>query len=322
MKTKIVYTLISSDKDFFTEQTLISMYSLKMHNPDAHIALLIDNATFASFIGKRERIKEYVNEFIIVKVPEEFNAKERSRFIKTSIRQNISGDYLYIDNDTIIRDSLSEIDDFQFDLGAVLDYHAKLDERKPHMKSNIELYLKKTKKEFWGSNYYFNSGVMYVKDKEITHKFYEAWHKMWNIDRIHYNLYMDQAVLAQINVKMCNVITELSGIYNCQFLIPTSAPYFLKPKIIHYLCTAARAFILNSDSVLKEVKEKGITEKIKYIIKNPQETLLENSHIISEADFNLMMSPMGLLGRKLSRDYKWSNRVARFIYRLFGLKLD
>ena len=41
MKTKIVYVLVSTDKDFYLEQAYVSMYSAKYHMPDAHIALLV-----------------------------------------------------------------------------------------------------------------------------------------------------------------------------------------------------------------------------------------------------------------------------------------
>ena len=55
MKTKIVYVLVSSNNDIYLEQAYVSMYSVKYYMPDAHITLLTDKLTEATFIGIRKK---------------------------------------------------------------------------------------------------------------------------------------------------------------------------------------------------------------------------------------------------------------------------
>lgn len=35
MKTKIIYVLVSNENDCYLEQALVSIYSLRLYNPDA-----------------------------------------------------------------------------------------------------------------------------------------------------------------------------------------------------------------------------------------------------------------------------------------------
>ena len=321
MKTKIVYTLVSAESDYYIEQTLVSMYSLRKHNSTCHIVLMTDTETLKSLHEKRARIKDYLNEIIVVNSPDGFNPIERSRFIKTSVRQHVDGDFLYIDNDTIIVDSLEAIDSFDCEIGAVLDYHKLLNERNERMGSNINGYLKKTKKLFWGNHQYFNSGVIYCKDTNDTHLFYNEWHNIWAEERKKFGIRFDQPSFAQANEKTHHIVQEIDGAYNCQIMVNGCARFFLSPIIIHYYASAKLSFPLNNKDFLLKIRREGITEEIEYVIDNPQIVYLENSHIISDEDFNIIQSPMGLLGRKLARDCKWTNSIAKFIYRFKDIKL-
>ena len=53
MKTKIVYTVVSDETDIFIEQALLSIFSLRKHNPNAYVELVIDSLTNESTKGKR-----------------------------------------------------------------------------------------------------------------------------------------------------------------------------------------------------------------------------------------------------------------------------
>ena len=124
MKTRIVYVVVSDETDIFLEQALLSIFSLRRHNPNVIVELVLDQATNDSIIGKRSEIKKYVNKITIIEVSTKYNKGQRSRWIKTNLRNLIEGDFLFIDTDTIITDSLEGIDDFEGDIGAVKDKHA------------------------------------------------------------------------------------------------------------------------------------------------------------------------------------------------------
>ena len=109
MKTKIVYVLTSSKEDTYLEQTLISVYSARLHNPYADILVVTDNATANTIKGGRAEIKKYLSDIVVVDIPAEYNNMQKSRYIKTNLRKFVEGDFLYIDSDTVIAESLAEI---------------------------------------------------------------------------------------------------------------------------------------------------------------------------------------------------------------------
>jgi hypothetical protein len=41
MKTKIIYVLVSNENDCYLEQALVSIYSLRLYNPDANVFYLL-----------------------------------------------------------------------------------------------------------------------------------------------------------------------------------------------------------------------------------------------------------------------------------------
>ena len=57
MKTKIVYVVVSDETDIFLEQALLSIFSLRKHNPEAFVELVVDQITNDSISGKRSEIK-------------------------------------------------------------------------------------------------------------------------------------------------------------------------------------------------------------------------------------------------------------------------
>lgn len=126
MKTKIVYVVTSDETDVYLEQTLLSVFSLRKHNPNAFVELVVDQDTNATIAGKRGEILKYIDNKVVVNVPKEYNKKEASRYLKTNVREYVSGDYLFIDSDSIITDKLDEIDLFDGDIGAVINNHVPI----------------------------------------------------------------------------------------------------------------------------------------------------------------------------------------------------
>lgn len=170
MKTKIVYAVSSDESDSYLEQALLSVFSLRKHNADAFVELVVDQDTDATITGKRREILKYIDNKVVVNIPEEYNKLCRSRWLKTSLREHVKGDFLYIDNDTIITDDLSEIDSYGFSIGAVINAHVLFSLRKE------ERYAKKIMKnaphEGWNCSEdtpFFNGGVLLVKDTTESH---------------------------------------------------------------------------------------------------------------------------------------------------------
>ncbi len=236
MKTKIVYVLVSSEKDYYLEQAYVSMYSLRQHNPKAQICLVADTDTVEGIRNNevRGRLATYVDEFVSVDFPEHVSMKERSRALKTSLRKHVSGTFLFVDTDTVICGDLSEIDGWQFDLGIVLDLHSHLN-RHPYGKGIKATIKKMYNVEVPDGIDYYNSGVMFVKDNEKTHDFFQRWHENWQKTKDLPGGFRDQQSLIKTEIDLNGFIYPMSGDYNCQIL--GSIQYLHTGKILHFFNT-------------------------------------------------------------------------------------
>ena len=107
--TKYVFVLTSSPKDFYCEQTLVAVASLRVHNPGAFVTLLTDDRTLATLTGNRAALKDAVDEIKALTLDEKLTPMLRSRFLKTSIRNVIDGDFLFLDSDIAVAHNTSSI---------------------------------------------------------------------------------------------------------------------------------------------------------------------------------------------------------------------
>ena len=291
MKTKIVYVVSSNETDVYLEQALLSVFSLRKHNPNAYVELVVDQDTDATITGKREEILKYIDHKVVVNIPEEYNNLSRSRWLKTSLRQHIKGVFLYIDADTIITDDLSEIDSFPFSLVALINAHVPICLRKN------TFYMKKIKKnaleEGWNCSDeipFFNSGVLFVKDTTESYEFFSSWHKTWNDFYIRYGRLADQAPLAATNEQFNYMIKEMSGTWNCQVAL-NGISYLANAKIMHYLMYNKYSYpwIFYNHEILTEIKELGsISDKISKLVDEAKSSFDVPNMIISGEDLECL----------------------------------
>ena len=321
---KYVYVLVSSENDYYAEEALVSMYSLKKYNPTAEIILILDKNTFDSLKGIRGKIHEYVDEFVMANTPLDYMPIQKSRFLKTSLRKYIIGDFLYIDNDTLITGDLSELENFEIELGAVYDNHRNdWNEQMPFpMVKEYYKCLGYERIPFYNITHHFNGGLIYSKDTPLSHKLYSRWHELWLEGSIH-GFHSDQPTLWLANLEMQNPIIPINGIYNCQVPYYLSLKFLEAAKIVHYFSSynIFQGFFLQDKKILKYIKTNGIDPKIIRLIDNAKQNFWENIVVVKGTELNIYNSANVVLARKLSRDFPWTNKLSKFFYRLFGYKI-
>ena len=286
MTTKLLYVLVSSYADIYLEQAYISMYSAKYYMPDCHITLLTDRLTSDSFIGERRVESSLADEVIVVDINPCFTPQKRSRLLKTGAREYVKGDYLFIDCDTIIVRDLSDVDAFDYAIGACRDTHSSFPDN-PYKGMCIK-DVRKLGRNISEEKVYFNSGVMYVKDIPQTHKFYDEWKRNYELG-YEKGVSMDQPSLALTNIDSDYLISEMPDIWNCE--LKHGIKYLKDAFIVHYLCTNTsinndkQFFLLNDEEVLIEVKRTGqITELIKSVVCDPFCGIAEVTHCFAGKD--------------------------------------
>jgi lipopolysaccharide biosynthesis glycosyltransferase len=284
---KFLYCLASSDKDIYLERLLCSITTLRYYNKNAFVSLLVDDLTAASLTGFRAKVKEMANEFKVAEFPKNMPLKNRSRQLKTRARNIIDGDFLYLDNDTIICSEISEDEMPNCEIGAVADLHTNFEKYQQQCKAYKLLPIEKYKKLGFttpSNGKYFNGGVFFVKDTELTRNFFKYWQETQSIYSGN-GFALDQPALSQTNIKFNYLITELDGTWNSMFEYDVN--YIHKAKIMHFIqiLGSARPRIkihpLMESKFYEEIKkEQKISEEQLKIMLNPKENFYSNTYLI------------------------------------------
>ena len=317
MKTNILYVLVSNEKDIFWEQTFISIHSLLRTNGSVNISILMDDKTRQSLKGKREDLLKLITEPIVVELEESLSNKEKSRILKTNMRNYVEGDFLFIDSDTIILDDLSEIDMCEYDLAAVYERNRKFKE--DHGRINHIETTRRLGDALNDNDEYFNSGVMLVKDTPTNRSFFKSWNDRWR-EGVTQNVYFDQPSLGCVNKEYGNIIRELDGKWNCQGRFCFC--YIRDSKIFHYMYDKFFDFPLLNKDYLKA--HSVISEEIEAIIRNPINYVTPVNEVITGEEVKRIHSRMFALIRaidvKAPSLYSMIEKTLDCLYSLF-LKL-
>ncbi len=318
MKTKLVYVLVSTDNDLYWEQALLSVFSARYYNPTVEIILVTDDKTNATLQGKRAKILDYITTIKVIEINAEYTNQQRSRILKTTLRQRIAGDYLFIDCDTIITTSLSEADTFLFDIAAVQDAHISL-QKSPVFRNYLHKIDKKTGWNISQELLHFNSGVLYVKDNACAKKFYADWHNYW-LESMQKGYSIDQPALAMANNVNNHIVCELPGEWNCQ--LRYGLRYFPSCKIIHFCATDTPSlaeqplFELMSRNTYRAIKQSGeIDETMAEMLKHPKDFVAGQTDILANNDVLIWNAETGLFIRRVyynfPRIFKCFNFVSK-----------
>lgn len=299
MKTPVLYVLTSTEKDLYLEELWVSVYSLRHYNKDVVIYVLSDNPT-AERIRKTPELFEQINHIITVSVPDDYPSKERSRFIKTNIRNLVKGDFLFIDTDTVICGSLADIDNLNIkNIGMVPELHGSFKEHLTYTFTVADVQrifgIDASKSPYW-----FNSGCMLVRDNEFTHEFFEKWQQNWKYSALEKDNSSDQRALLKTDHDYSYVIECIPDVYNSQ--IAMSMKWFYEAKIVHFW-HFRKFFTPNmnfspflSHQLYKDIRTEGtISDNIANTILQCKSSFCNDSMICGEDEIKLIFSPVNTI---------------------------
>jgi hypothetical protein len=310
---KYLYVLVSNSADYYSEQAFLSIYSLKQKTPNAFVSLLVDNQTAEYLENDFKELIKSVNEFKIVDLDSKYSNKEKSRILKTTMRQHIDGDFLFIDCDTVICEDLSEIEKCEYDIGCVLDTHVTMDKHS-YKQMIIHNYKQCGFNKCIDYKFHFNSGIIYCKDNHLTRNFFNDWHSLWLISQKQ-KIIIDQPSFNYAHIKNAEIIKELNGEWNCQ-LIHGGARFLSTAKIIHYFSSVGKfrcPYSINNAKIFELVREtKGIATNLHKLLETPKSLFEEQTTLVVIPASVLYQAPV----RELVRLYN-KNSFIYTIYRYF-----
>lgn len=319
MKTQIVYALTASPNDLFLQETWASVYSLRLYEHDRDVKVLCNKPT-ADYIRRFPELVALFTEIIVVDVPEDYGQDYCSRVIKTSIRQHISGKFLYVDTDTIFAGSLEYIDELTCDVAAVPEFNVPASDYYFR-----DTYIGKVRRFFnidvSDAPRLHNGGVIYAADTPMAHEFYKRWYDNWYDSAVVRRCGVaDQPPLMKADKDMGYIVAELPSEYNCQMAM--CIEHFFEARIIHYihfylLPAPHNPFI--DKSIYKQIKCDGaVTETTAKIIRNPKSAFKTPSAIVDGKTIEFLLSSPGHVFLCVFRHGGWMLSIMHKVSAVFN----
>lgn len=299
----------------------MAIASLRVHNPNAFVTLLIDDKTAETLTGNRAQLKNAVDELKVLTLDEKLSPMLRSRYLKTVMRNEVDGDFLYMDSDIAIVGDLSIPEEWRGGIYAVLDFHTNL-----HKAINRKKVLNAAKMLGFSpikNDEIFNGGVMFASDTAQAREFFKKWHELWQYC-VSKNYPFDMAALAETDYSFGYVIQKMPGEWNCQ--LAYGKRFLPQGKVLHFfgsriVDTRGRAVPPSMDVFLPKILRKDFYTNLK----NIPVTVLEDKRITineyyddvirnAKDSFLYQTKKVGLLGADIVRSYAFAKSLA-FLYK-------
>ena len=307
MIPQIVYVLVANEKNLYLEEMWVSIFSLRRHHPDATVKVLMDVET-KEYIIRFPQLTSMIDETVVVQTPAGYNAKQRSRQIKTTIRNVLKGDYIFIDTDTVI---CKPLDGIVEDIAEMKDFKGIAAVREGHVTMKDTLFPPTgTVKRIFDidisqSPLMTNSGVMFVADIPFTHEFYKRWNENWKRSCFEKGNSQDQPSLYATDCQYGYVIRELSGIYNAQ--VAMSLKYYADAVILHWW---HMDFIEDQSfspyfslEIYQDLKKEGeITPQIEELIINAKQSFVSPTMPVGKEHILFLFSPAGKIFNRIYKE--------------------
>lgn len=307
MIPQIVYVLVANEKNLYLEEMWVSIFSLRRHHPEATVKVLVDMET-KEYLSRFPQLTSMIDETVVVQTPAGYNAKQRSRQIKTTIRNVLTGDYIFIDTDTVI---CKPLDGIVEDIRELKDFRGIAAVREGHVTMKDTLFPPTgTVKRIFDidisqSPLMTNSGVMFVADIPFTHEFYKRWNENWKRSCFEKGNSQDQPSLYATDCQYGYVIRELSGIYNAQ--VAMSLKYYADAVILHWW---HMDFIEDQSyspyfslEIYQDLKKEGeITPQIEELIINAKQSFVSPTMPVGKEHILFLFSPAGKIFNRIYKE--------------------
>ena len=220
---------MSSDgDDLYPEATFIAIALLRRVYKHASVILFIDEVTERKVLPRAQPAMNAANEVIRVKA--DFpDSSARSRYMKTSIRLRVNGDFVFLDSDTLVIGACDKLFTGGTPIAAALDLNSIFPY--PH----TPIWIQPIYQHFgwtYPLKHYFNTGVVYWADLPETRRLAELWHERWRLVIQKFGKYHDQPSFNSAVADSEIAVKVLPTVYNAMV---EAHPRFVRgARILHF----------------------------------------------------------------------------------------
>lgn len=229
---QLVFALTTTGADIFAAMTRIAVASLRHSNPGLPILIACDRESLAALQRVRHPLIHEADAWLGIETPPG-NAATRNRHVKTSLRETVSGRFLFLDSDVFVRGPLEQLFRLDEDIAAAPNHSLRSwREQLPSQDAEVIASLG------WqvDPGLYVNGGVIYYNDTPGARRFALAWHRRWKISSQQLGQYRDQPALNAALHAESPRLHVLSHAYNHQ--VKWNSGWQERPVIWHYNYTS------------------------------------------------------------------------------------
>lgn len=177
--SQVCFVLAADAWNPYVAMCCVAAATVRRWHADCRILLLCDERTATRLAPHRHRLAGYFDEIVAVPVPLD-DSVERSRYLKTTMRRWLRGDFVYLDVDTLTLGSLAPLFRRSSWLGLTLERNAPETDirafpRVLALYEQLGWHLRPRR--------YFNGGMMWVRDDDRAAELFARWHERWQITR-------------------------------------------------------------------------------------------------------------------------------------------
>lgn len=210
--SRVVFVVTSQGNDFYSAMTRVAIASLRMSNPELSLMVVCDHETDQALRCSCAPLRNDVDEWLAVDVPSG-SAGFRNRFVKTRLRELLSGPFLFLDSDVFVRDDLSGIFIPNADIAGARN-HSQADFSRQIWDRDVAVL----NEMHWkiGGEVYLNGGVLFCNDTPAARTFWAEWHQRWLRSFSALGVYRDQPALNSALFATQPRLSLLDDRYNAQ----------------------------------------------------------------------------------------------------------
>lgn len=223
---QFVFVVTAGKSDLFAQMARVSTAAVRLVEPTARVTLVCDEQlTGRTEPGIRALLGEV--DLVLARAADYDDPGMRSRHLKTSLREIVTGEFLYLDVDAVPVRPLGEVARICGDAAGCLDRNQiaadyVVDEWVRDIYGRLEWSLPRR---------YFNGGVMFWKDTPAARQLGAWWHESWRQTSA-LGRHEDQPGLNHAIESSPAAVVELPRVYNA--MIHWRREMARDAKIIHF----------------------------------------------------------------------------------------
>ena len=205
-----VYVLVDPAGGRYTAMAYLSVRCLRRVYPDVRVTLVCDPDTAAAVKTARVPLRDFVTD-ILPAAADMPHPRAKSFYLKTQVRDLVSGDIAYLDSDTLPVRPFAEVFDRPWDLALVQDRN--------HLGPIRPVFpeWERPRMRTMGWEYplarYFNAGVFYMRDNAAARRVVADWQERWRFSYARGDDWDQLALACAIHTVPADVV-ELPPAYN------------------------------------------------------------------------------------------------------------